>query len=59
MQNSESKVVEQVPLLGSIPILGELFKSTKYQKNETELAILVTPKLVSPETKPQTTATKK
>lgn len=49
LQNNESKVVEQVPLLGNIPILGELFKSTKYQKNETELAILVTPKLVNPQ----------
>lgn len=46
MQNTESKNVEQLPLLGSIPILGELFKSTKYQHNETELTILVTPHLV-------------
>lgn len=47
LQNTESKVVEQIPLLGSIPILGELFKSTKYQHNETELTILVTPRLVA------------
>ncbi|HEY9855974.1 MAG TPA: type II and III secretion system protein family protein [Stenomitos sp.] len=46
IQNSETQTVEQVPLLGSIPILGELFKSTKFQHNETELTILVTPHLV-------------
>lgn len=46
MQNIESKSVERVPLLGHIPIIGELFKSTRFQKNETELAILVTPEFV-------------
>lgn len=46
MQNIESKTVERLPVLGHIPIIGELFKSTRYQKNETELAILVTPELV-------------
>lgn len=46
MQNIESKNVERVPLLGHIPIIGELFKSTRYQQNETELAILVTPEFV-------------
>lgn len=46
IQNTETKTVEQVPILGSIPILGELFKSTKFQNNETELTILVTPHLV-------------
>ena len=47
LQNTESKAVEQLPFIGSIPILGELFKSTKYQHDETELTILVTPRLVS------------
>lgn len=47
IQNNETKTVEQMPLLGNIPILGELFKSTKYQRNETELTILVTPHLVA------------
>lgn len=45
LQNTESKSVEQLPLLGNIPILGELFKSTRFQHNETELTILVTPHL--------------
>ncbi len=46
MQSIESKSVERVPFLGHIPILGELFKSTRFQQNETELAILVTPEFI-------------
>jgi pilus assembly protein CpaC len=40
--------VDQVPLLGSIPIIGALFRSTKFKKGETELLIVVTPHLVAP-----------
>lgn len=40
--------VNQIPLLGSIPILGALFRSTNFQKGETELLIVVTPHLVAP-----------
>jgi pilus assembly protein CpaC len=40
--------INQVPLLGSIPILGALFRSTEFQKGETELLIVVTPRLVQP-----------
>lgn len=42
------EVISKVPLLGDIPILGALFRSTSYQKNETELVIIVTPHLVKP-----------
>src|SRR3546814_500017 len=38
--------VDKVPGLGDIPILGELFKSSRFQRHETELAIFVTPGLV-------------
>ncbi len=40
--------VRQFPVLGSIPILGALFRSTGFQKQETELVIIVTPRLVRP-----------
>jgi pilus assembly protein CpaC len=40
--------VKQFPLLGDIPVLGALFRSTSFQKNETELVIIVTPHLVKP-----------
>ena len=42
------EVVSKFPVLGEIPILGVLFRSTSYQKNETELVIIVTPHLVKP-----------
>ncbi|MCE5262619.1 MAG: type II and III secretion system protein family protein, partial [Deltaproteobacteria bacterium] len=42
------EVVSKFPLLGDIPILGALFRSSEYQKNETELVIIVTPHLVKP-----------
>lgn len=40
--------VQKFPLLGDIPILGALFRSESFLKNETELVIVVTPKLVQP-----------
>jgi pilus assembly protein CpaC len=41
-------VVSKYPILGEIPILGALFRSTSFQKSETELIIIVTPHLVKP-----------
>ena len=43
IQSEESKNLQKVPMLGSIPVLGELFKSTRFQNNQTELVIFVTP----------------
>jgi pilus assembly protein CpaC len=40
--------VSKFPILGDIPILGALFRSSSFQKNETELVIIVTPHLVKP-----------
>ncbi len=39
-------VVNKFPLLGDLPVLGTLFRSSSFQKSETELVILVTPNLV-------------
>ena len=36
------------PFLGDIPVLGALFRSVRYERNETELVVLVTPRLVAP-----------
>ncbi len=38
----------QVPWLGDIPVLGALFRSAEYARNQTELVIIVTPHLVTP-----------
>jgi len=40
--------IRQVPFLGSLPIIGALFRSTGFQHEETELVIIVTPRLVRP-----------
>ncbi|MFT0531880.1 type II and III secretion system protein family protein [Castellaniella hirudinis] len=39
--------VDRVPGLGALPVLGALFRSVRFQRNETELAVLVTPQLVT------------
>ncbi len=49
LSRDESRNVDKVPGLGNIPILGHLFKSTRFQRNETELAIFVTPVVVAPD----------
>jgi pilus assembly protein CpaC len=48
IDNKISKQVSKFPLLGDIPILGALFRNTRYQNNETELMVMVTPKIVRP-----------
>lgn len=40
--------IRQVPLLGKIPIIGMLFRSTGFQHEQSELVIIVTPRLVRP-----------
>lgn len=49
LSREESTNVNKVPGLGSIPILGELFKSRRFEHSETELAIFVTPIVVAPD----------
>jgi pilus assembly protein CpaC len=41
-----------IPILGEIPIIGELFKSRDFKENRTELVVFVTPKIISPEAPP-------
>jgi len=48
LQNETSNRKTQTPWIGDIPILGSLFRSSRYQKAETELVIIVTPRLVQP-----------
>jgi pilus assembly protein CpaC len=45
---NEDKEVSKVPLFGHIPIIGELFKSRNFIDKKTELAIYVTPRIVTP-----------
>ena len=48
LDNSEIRSLSKIPVIGDIPILGALFKSKSYQKNETELMFIVTAQLVKP-----------
>ena len=48
MSNSAQSTVKKLPGAGDLPILGSLFRSTHFQKGESELVIIVTPYLVQP-----------
>ena len=48
LDNSETQTLSKVPGIGDIPILGNLFKSKNFQRNETELMFIVTAQLVKP-----------
>ncbi len=48
LQDNIREAIAKYPILGDIPILGTLFRSTSFRKNETELIIIVTPRLVKP-----------
>lgn len=48
LKDNTTEFVEKYPGLGDVPVLGALFRSTDYRREETELVILVTPHLVRP-----------
>ena len=48
MSNNAQNTINKAPGVGDLPILGNLFKSTEFQKGQTELVIVVTPYLVKP-----------
>ncbi|MDU8913272.1 type II and III secretion system protein family protein [Aestuariicoccus sp. MJ-SS9] len=48
LQANNARNIEQLPWLGQLPVIGALFRSTGFQKRESDLVILVTPRLVRP-----------
>ena len=48
LRNAHTNSIDRAPGLGSLPILGALFRSTRFRRSETELVIVVTPYLVQP-----------
>lgn len=48
LQKNSTYNKRQLPWLGDVPILGALFRSSDFQKEETDLVIIVTPRLVKP-----------
>jgi pilus assembly protein CpaC len=48
IRNAATNDIDKAPFLGDLPILGALFRSTRFRRQETELVIIVTPYLVRP-----------
>lgn len=48
LQHSHTTNQQQLPWIGQVPVLGALFRSADFQKQETDLVIIVTPRLVKP-----------
>ena len=48
LRNTANNTIEKTPILGDLPIIGSLFRSSGFRRNETELVIVVTPYLVKP-----------
>ncbi len=48
LRNTSTNTIDRTPFLGSLPIIGALFRSTRFRRAETELVIIVTPYLVQP-----------
>jgi len=48
LQNSVTNDVQKFPWLGDVPVLGALFRSSKFRRQETELVVIVTPYIVRP-----------
>ena len=46
LQTNNSRLSQQLPWIGKVPVLGTLFRSAEYRKNQTDLVIIVTPRLV-------------
>jgi len=48
LQTDNHNQIDQLPWLGTVPVLGTLFSSKSYQQNQTDLVIIVTPHVVRP-----------
>jgi pilus assembly protein CpaC len=48
IKNNITETIRRFPILGDIPILGALFRSSEFQNDKTELIFVVTPRLVKP-----------
>jgi pilus assembly protein CpaC len=57
LQSGTTMNQDQLPWLGDVPVLGSLFKSSSFKKHDTELVVIVTPRLVQPAVPGQVIAT--
>lgn len=47
IQESENKIVQKIPVLGDLPVIGSVFRSTSTSKGKSELVIMLTPKIIN------------
>ncbi len=57
LRNDNSNSISKFPILGDVPVLGTLFRSSAYRNDQTELVILITPYIVKPIDDPSQVAT--
>jgi pilus assembly protein CpaC len=48
LQNNITQALQKFPWLGDVPVIGQLFRSDQFRRNESELVIIVTPYVVRP-----------
>jgi pilus assembly protein CpaC len=48
LSHKNSKIVEKIPIIGQLPIVGELFKSREFKQERSEFLVFVTPAIVKP-----------
>ena len=53
LNSQQTQAVNKFPFLGDVPVLGPLFRSTRFQNNQSELVIIITPYIVRPSTEEQ------
>jgi pilus assembly protein CpaC len=53
LQKDDTRILNKIPLLGDLPIIGELFRHREFQSGESELVIMVTPEIVGDKTAQQ------
>jgi pilus assembly protein CpaC len=47
LRHQENRTIQKVPLLGDLPILGQLFRSTSYQNNDTDVVFVMQPTIIT------------
>src|ERR1700733_2354175 len=48
VNNQVSEIINKMPVLGDLPVIGQLFRSKSFQKSKDELVVIVTPHIVHP-----------
>jgi type II secretory pathway component GspD/PulD (secretin) len=47
LRRQEQRNIDKIPLLGDLPILGKLFRSTRYQSSQTDVVFVMTPQILT------------